>query len=332
MRKPFFVIVISVCLVLSLGLGLFGCKQAPKEKTFFAMNTLMTVSLYGDSALLDECGRLLASLDRTLSATDPTSEVYRLNHGGTSEDEHVKELLDKSFALARLTEGAFDPTVYPVVRAWGFTTGGYRVPAQDELTAALSKVGYERIAWKEGAVSLPQGMEIDFGGIAKGYAGDLVKRYLLDKGLTSGLLNLGGNVVAIGSKPDGTPYRIAVKDPQGEGYMCILPIVDKSVVTSGLYERYFEKDGVKYGHIVNPATGYPVDNGFLSVTVVGEDGAKCDALSTALFVMGPQKACEFAKSNALSVVMATEDCLYVSSDLSSSIAWKGEQNKRVVTL
>ena len=141
-----------------------------------------------------------------------------------------------------------------------------------------------------GAVTLPEGMEIDLGSVAKGYAGQLVAQMLRDNGVQSALLDLGGNVQTVGSKPDGSPWKIGIKDPRGEEVMMVLYIKDQAVVTSGGYERYFEQDGQTYWHIMDPFTGRPADNGLISVTIMGDEGVVCDGLSTALFVMGLEKA------------------------------------------
>lgn len=190
------------------------------------------------------------------------------------------------------TNGTLDISVYPIVRAWGFTTGSYKVPSEEELTSLLPLVDYTNVQYDEvtGEVILPAGMEIDLGSIAKGYAGQQAAELLREKGVTSALLNLGGNVQTIGSKPDGGAWQIAVKNPHNKEPMMVVSVRDKAVVTSGGYERYFEQDGKTYWHIMDPKTGRPADSGLLAVTVIGEDGAMCDGLSTSLFVMGLEKA------------------------------------------
>ena len=180
-------------------------------------------------------------------------------------------------------------TVYPLVRAWGFTTGEYRVPEEAELSALLENVGYTRVALDGNTLALPVGMELDLGAVAKGYAGDRIMDLFRSTGMIYSIVELGGNVQALGTKPDGSPWRVAVQAPEG-GYAGALEIVGKAVVTSGGYQRYFEQDGQIYCHIMDPATGRPVENGLASVTIVADRGIQADALSTALFVMGRERA------------------------------------------
>ena len=311
-----------------------SCTATAYDGSYFAMNTVMQLTVYGNRKVLAECGKLLSSLDLKLSATHPAGPVYALNERGTPvTDPTVLEVAREALRISALSDGAFDVTIYPVVSLWGFPSSDYHVPTQEELDQALSKVGYQHLLLTEDSLSLPEGCQIDLGAIGKGFAGDLLRQYLKDKGVKNALLNLGGNVVAMGSKPDGKPFRIAIKDPVGEGYVCVLSISDTNVVTSGLYERYFERDGVRYGHIIDPSTGRPVDNEWLSVTVVGESGIDCDAWSTALFVMGVDKACAKVRELGLEVVMVTGDTLYVSESLQSKIQYQGAYaSYRVVTL
>jgi thiamine biosynthesis lipoprotein len=216
--------------------------------------------------------------------------------------------------MCRETQGALDISIYPVVRAWGFTTGSYQVPSQDTLDTLLYNVDYRQIQVDGSQVTLAPGMEIDLGSVAKGYVGQQVAQQLRDAGVTSALLNLGGNVQTVGSKPDGSPWRVAVQDPVGSDYCGVLEVTDQAVVTSGGYERYFEENGQTYWHILDPSTGYPAHSGLISATVIGDDGLKCDALSTALFVMGLDRAVEYwrASGDFEFVLVAEDGSLYVS--------------------
>ena len=200
--------------------------------------------------------------------------------------------MEQALEICRRTDGALDLSIYPIVRAWGFTTGSYQVPDEETIQSLLPLVDYTQIQYDAaiGVVTLPEGMEIDLGSVAKGYAGQLVAQMLRNSGVESALLNLGGNVQTVGAKPDGSPWQIGIKDPQGEDAMMVLSVEDQAVVTSGGYERYFEQDGQTYWHIMDPSTGHPADSGLISVTIVGDEGVVCDGLSTALFVMGLEKA------------------------------------------
>ena len=299
--------------LLSAAFLLTGCSgapaQGPETATFFAMDTAMDFTVYGDAALLDEAETLIGSLEEQVSVTDEHSDIYAIDHTGSgSLSGNAAELMEQALELCRRTGGALDISVYPIVRAWGFTTGSYQVPDEETIQSLLPLVDYTQIQYDAatGVVTLPEGMEIDLGSVAKGYAGQLAAQMLREHGVQSALLNLGGNVQTVGTKPDGSPWQIGIKDPQGEDAMMVLSVEDQAVVTSGGYERYFEQDGQTYWHIMDPFTGRPADSGLLSVTIVGDEGVVCDGLSTALFVMGLEKAADlWAQSGDFEAVFVT---------------------------
>jgi thiamine biosynthesis lipoprotein len=285
--------------LLSAAFLLTGCSGAPAQEpesaTFFAMDTAMDFTVYGDAALLDEAETLIGSLEEQVSVTDEHSDIYAIDHTGSgSLSGNAAELMAQALELCRRTNGELDLSVYPIVRAWGFTTGSYQVPDEETIQSLLPLVDYTQIQYDAatGVVTLPEGMEIDLGSVAKGYAGQLAAQMLREHGVQSALLNLGGNVQTVGTKPGGFPWQIGIKDPQGEDAMMVLSVEDQAVVTSGGYERYFEQDGQTYWHIMDPSTGHPADSGLISVTIVGDEGVVCDGLSTALFVMGLEKAAD----------------------------------------
>ena len=299
--------------LLSAAFLLTGCSGAPAQEpetaTFFAMDTAMDFTVYGDAALLDEAETLIGSLEEQVSVTDEHSDIYAIDHTGSgSLSGNAAELMEQALELCRRTGGALDISVYPIVRAWGFTTGSYQVPDEETIQSLLPLVDYTQIQYDAatGVVTLPEGMEIDLGSVAKGYAGQLAAQMLREHGVQSALLNLGGNVQTVGAKPDGSPWQIGIKDPQGEDAMMVLSVEDQAVVTSGGYERYFEQDGQTYWHIMDPSTGHPADSGLLSVTIVGKQGIICDGLSTSLFVMGLEKAADlWAQSCDFEAVFVT---------------------------
>ena len=292
--------VFALCMALLL---LAGCAPAPAqaqptaERTFFAMDTVMNLRIYGggDETALDEAQARVKEMEGLWSVTDPDSEIYALNHTGSlmRMSAETGDLLETALGMCERTNGALDITTYPVLRAWGFTTGGYRVPSGEEIAELLPLVDYTQVRQSMGDAYLPEGMEIDLGSVAKGYTGDALAALLKQDGVTSALLDLGGNIQTIGAKPDGSPWRVAIRDPEGEGNLGVVEVIGQAVVTSGGYERYFEEDDVRYWHILDPKTGAPARSGLSSVTVVGETGTVCDALSTALFVMGPGDALDF---------------------------------------
>lgn len=272
-----------------------GRNAGPVERTLFAMDTFVMLTAYGEAAddALTACASELQRLEGLFSATQETSDIARLNASdGTAVavDDDTAALLQQAIALSAQTGGAFDPTVYPLMHLWGFGEDP-SVPDAHEIESMLTLVGAGRITLADGCASLPTGMGVDLGGIAKGYAADKLSHLLADAGVESALLSLGGNVSAVGCKPDGSSWRIAVRDPADEtAIVGVVEASDLAVVTSGGYQRYFEQDGVRYHHILDPDTGYPADSGLASSTVIASSGTKADALSTALFVMGPEDA------------------------------------------
>ena len=307
MKKHFISAMLSALLFLT------GCSAEsspePVQGTFFAMDTVMDFTIYGESGLIDQSESLITSLESLVSVTDADSELYAINQTGSGMlTEEASSLMEQALEICRRTDGALDLSIYPIVRAWGFTTGSYQVPDEAEIQALLPLVDYRKIQYDAatGTVTLPEGMEIDLGSVAKGYAGQLAAQMLREHGVQSALLNLGGNVQTVGTKPDGSPWQIGIKDPQGEDAMMVLSVEDQAVVTSGGYERYFEQDGQTYWHIMDPSTGHPADSGLISVTIVGDEGVVCDGLSTALFVMGLEKAADlWAQSCDFEAVFVT---------------------------
>lgn len=315
--------------LLSAAFLLTGCSGAPAQEpesaTFFAMDTAMDFTVYGDAALLDEAETLIGSLEEQVSVTDEHSDIYAIDHTGSgSLSGNAAELMAQALELCRRTGGALDISVYPIVQAWGFTTGSYQVPDEETIQSLLPLVDYTQIQYDAatGVVTLPEGMEIDLGSVAKGYAGQSAAQMLREHGVQSALLNLGGNVQTVGTKPDGSPWQIGIKDPQGEDAMMVLSVEDQAVVTSGGYERYFEQDGQTYWHIMDPSTGHPADSGLLSVTIVGKQGIICDGLSTSLFVMGLEKAADlWAQSCDFEAVFVTASGeVYITEGLQDRFA------------
>ena len=287
---------LALCLLLS------GCggKQAaePVRRTVFAMDTVMNLTAYGGrgEAALDEAERELHRLDALLARGLETSAVYQLNSRGAADDETVAFLLGELLEVSEATEGAFDPTVAPVLELWGFGSGAgeHRVPSEEELAAALAELGAENIQIDGAHTALAKGA-VDLGGAAKGYAGRRVTEIMSAAGVESAVIDLGGDVALLGGRPDGDPWRVAVKDPAEESrFLGVLEAKDCFVVTSGVYERFFEENGAVYHHIIDPATGCPAHSDLVSATVIAPNtdarqGVWADALATAACVMGSEK-------------------------------------------
>ena len=308
-----FCALLSLLLILPL---LTGCQSTKRmERSFFAMDTYMTLTVYArDESILRSAEEKVREIEDRLSVTKEGSEISALNRDGHAEvSRETGTLLSETLEFSKMTEGALDPSIYPIVRLWGFTTGEHRVPSDGEISETLPYVDWTKIRLEKNesggeTVSVPEGAMLDLGAVTKGYAGSVLRDQLLRAGVESAILDLGGNIQTVGTKPDGTLWRVAVKDPGADGYLGVLQIGELAVVTSGAYERFFEQDGVRYGHIMDPETGRPAETDLVSVTVVHSDGVLCDALSTALFVMGVEKSTEFWKSRSdFDLLLVTKD-------------------------
>lgn len=291
-------------------------KEIPtEEREIFAMDTYMTMTASGKKAkeALDAAEAEIKRLDELLSVGSPDSEVSVVNENGTEIlSKDTAYLLERSLELYKSTEGAFDITVYPLMEEWGFTTGIYQVPKKSRIEELRKKTDASLIEYDKAKelLSLPEGVKIDFGGIAKGYASSRVMEIFEEYDIVSGMVSLGGNVHLYKKKTDGSLFKVAVEDPKGTSdYIGILEAEDKAVITSGGYERYFEQDGEKWHHILDPKTGYPADTGITSVTIISSDGTLADGLSTALFVMGKDRALEYWRENKedFDVILVEED-------------------------
>ncbi len=280
-------------------------EETSAELSMFAMDTYMTLTAYGGMAqeAVNAAAEEIERLDALLSTGDPDSEVSRVNtDGGGVLSEDSAYLMQRSLELYDMTDGVFDVAIYPVMKLWGFADGDFAVPSDDDLDEALALTDMSLVEYDKDSRVLSfaeDGVEIDFGGIAKGYTAERVRDIFAEYGVTSGLINLGGDVWTYGTKTDGSLWRVGILDPDDEAaYLGIVSVAGISVVTSGDYERYFEEDGVRYHHIIDPETGYPADNGLRSVTVICDDGTLADGLSTSVFIMGVDKASKFWRSNS----------------------------------
>jgi thiamine biosynthesis lipoprotein len=264
--------------------------------------------------------KTIEEMENRLSVNIYESEISSLNRlKNASLSPDTLQIIKDSLEIASLSEGRFDPSIGALVSLWGIGTDSQRVPSPQEITQALASVDYTAIDLNENKISLPMDMMIDLGGIAKGRAADLVKNELKSNGVTSAIINLGGNVQLIGGKPDGSSWRIGIQNPEdlrGQ-YIGILETKDSAVVTSGIYERYFIQDGVHYHHILDTETGYPVDNGIQSLTVIAKNSLLADGLSTALFSLGREKAMDYAENHPDIDIIVIDDQnrVYLSSHI-----------------
>lgn len=317
-------------LLAALALLFTGCAAtvAPQEqekyqRQVYAMDTVMILTAYGPQgeAALDAAEARIYELEADLDPELADSSVYRINeHAGewVSVSADCLSLAQTANEVAAQSGGALAVQLYELTKLWGFTGGNYRVPAPTELDAALAAlVGFEfEVDEAACALRIPAGTSIGFGAVAKGYTADAALDAMAEAGCKTAILSLGGNVQTLGRKPDGSDWNVAIMDPDDNGaYAAMLAVGEKAVVTSGDYQRYFEQDGVRYSHILDPETGAPVDNGLRSVTVVCDDGARADALSTAMFVLGEEAALDNWRTNGdFELVLITADGRVVVTD------------------
>ena len=304
-------------------------KSEASESEIFALDTAITLKVYGSkrAQVLKKLEDKINELDEVLSTGKETSEVSRLNRSGVAVlSPTVANLIKRSLGIYKKTDGLFDITIYPLMELWGFPTKNYRVPSEKEIEEKLKLVGSDKINFNEETREISfknKGMEIDFGGIGKGYITDELVKILTDEKVESAIINLGGNVFGFRKKPDGSLWNIAIRDPnEPDKYLAAIRLEDSAVITSGGYERYFEENGIIYHHILDPRTGKPSDSGLKSVSIISKDGTLADALSTSLFIMGEEKAIGYWKKNGSDfdiLLMTKDNRLLVSAGIKDKI-------------
>lgn len=347
--KKIFVLFLSFLLTV-ITLAACSPKQDEKmyEETEMKMDTVMTIKAYGDGAeqAVKDAFKRIDEIEQLTSITVDTSDVNKINAAAGREyipvHTEVFEIIKKSLEYSRLSDGSFDITVGPIVKLWNFGTSEARIPSPDEIKSKLPLVGYEKVKMNEADNSVmleKEGMSIDLGGIAKGYAADEAADILNEQGIKRAIINLGGsNVVVIGSKTEKDPWSIGIQHPrkeQGAGFLAVVKDTDKAIATSGDYERYFISDGKRYHHILDPKTGYPADTGIISDSIILDsktiknssmDG---DALSTAVFVLGPEKGLKLIEDTEVveGIIATSDEKLIMSSNIKDKIFSISEEFK-----
>jgi len=324
-KKTIFLTILAVSLIFLTACGNNGEDIPQAEDNVFLMDTLVQMRAHGENAevAVEESMERIREIENLMSKTIETSDIYQLNNNPETEieiDKESKRVLEKALEYAELTAGDFDPTIGALVELWGVGTENAAVPEESEIKDALANTGYEHLRLNDNSAELTKaGVKIDLGGIAKGYAAEEVKKVVQEYEIDHAFVNLGGNVLVIGNKVDGSPWKIGIQDPrEGRGnVMAIVDAVDKTIVTSGNYERYFEEDGKLYHHILDPKTGYPAENNLLSVSIISENSFDADALSTAIYVMGLERGMKFIENlEDVDVMFITEELeVYLSSGL-----------------
>lgn len=323
MKKHFFSVAFVFLCLLAVFTVLYAGEQTESEATSvsgFKLNTSVKITVYDevDETVLNEALALCDQYEKIFSRTREDSELYQLNHGTLPREDgwyilsdECAELIELGLSYSALSGGAFDITVEPVSSLWDFTSGEAVVPDAQELSDAQKLVDYQSVELKGNRIRFArEGMGIELGAIAKGYIADRIKEYLVNEGVRHALIDLGGNVLCIGGKTDDAAFRIGIQRPFADRNEIIaaVQVADRSVVSSGVYERYFESDGVWYHHILDPRTGYPYDNGLVSVTILSDLSVDGDALSTTCFALGLEKGMELIDSmDHVQAVFITED-------------------------
>jgi len=298
------------------------------ELETFCMGTVISQRIYGEKSEIAaiKVEEEMKRLESLMSFFLESSEISRLNRAAGKQAVELGceslYVLNRAKYFSEICKGTFDITIGPVAKLWGIFTDHAKVPSEEEINEALSLTGYTDITIDNGlgTVKLEKaGESVDLGAIAKGYTADRAIEIYKQQGIESAFINLGGNVMVLGNKPDGSPWKIGIQNPLHERGQClgVVNAVDKTIVTSGDYVRYFEKDNIKYHHILDPRTGYPADSGLMSTTIVSEKSIGADALSTAIFILGLQEGMELINSiKDMEAIFVTKDKkIYVTEGL-----------------
>ena len=321
-----------ICLFAALFL-LGGCAKSSADDQsshVFVMGTVFEVRAIGSDLqpVLTEAEQALYQTDALISWRQEDSLAAAFNQSHQQDMSQISDLLETAFLICEESGGAFDPTVLPLSRVWDFDRmsdpdfdiSEMSVPEDVKIQEALGKVGFDKLSYDTSTHVLSASDEdaaIELGAIGKGYAADRAIAVLKAAGVTGGMINAGSTISVIGHKADGGSFRVAVRDPRGEqsDYIGLLTLTDTSIGTSGDYERYFEQDGIRYHHILDPKTGYPADSGLMQVTVICESSTMADALSTACFVLGLDDGMALAKRHgAMALMVDTDRQVWVSSN------------------
>lgn len=291
--------------------------SSPREvsRSDFVLGTACTIRLVGGGGegLLDAVFAKLRQIEDELTVNKSGSRIDALNAAAGESPVTVGTdalaIIERDLDLSAWSDGAFDPSVGPLVKLWGIGTDHARLPDPKEIAAAKSLVDWKDIVLdpQAGTVFLKRkGMALDLGSTSKGYAADEVAKLIRKAGVKSAIIDLGGNILAVGARPDGKPWRIGLQDPFSTdrgAYLGIASLTNKTMVTSGVYERFFIKDGKRYHHILDTSTGYPVDNGLMSVTIVTDKSFDADGFTTTIFAIGRVKGMALAKAKGVDVIV-----------------------------
>ncbi|SHI73534.1 FAD:protein FMN transferase [Lutispora thermophila] len=330
---------IILLLILSIFCSLsIGCipkenqSNTPLTKSNYLLGTQVSITLYDsqNERIIDEAFKRISEIESKMSINNENpSEITKLNEASGTQDVKLSEdtfyVLEKGRYYSKLSDGKFDITIGPLVKLWNIGTSNAAIPDNNLLVEKLKLVDYNKLSLNKDNLTAKlelSGMIVDLGGIAKGYAADEVATILKKHGVNHAIINLGGNILALGANVNKQPWKIGIQDPfyPRNDYMGIVEVIDKAVVTSGIYERYFEVDGKRYHHILDPKTGYPADNGLAGVSIITDKSIDADGLSTSIFLLGVDKGLELIESldNTEAIFITTDKKVYLSSGLKSN--------------
>ncbi len=340
MKQSLKIIIIYINSILSVFL-LSGCgnkQNTPVTDTGFYFDTAVTITLYGENnkKYIEQSFEICEYYENLLSRTIAASDISRINSNSKSGiptvvTEDTFNLVQKSIEYSKLSHGKFDITIGALSTLWAFNTEQPKIPNSSDITSYLSTIDYNTISFdidnKTIMLTNPDTI-IDVGGIAKGFIADKIKDYLISKGIKHGIINLGGNILLIRNKPEGTPYNIGIQKPfGGKGdVIATLQTTDKSIVTSGVYERYFYENDTLYHHILDPATGYPVQNNLLGVTIISDLSIDGDALSTTCFILGIEEGLKLIES------LEDVEAVFINSDYELTLSSGLDITNNIITL
>lgn len=340
MRKAT-ILALSLLIMVSSLFGCTGKKNDKHVRELFALDTYITFTVYGDESVaneaLDEAVQKLKEIENNMSISIEDNDIGQINTNAGIKPVRVHDdtfyVIKKGLYYGELTDGIFDITIYPLVELWDIKSENPRVPEKDEIMDKLALVDYKKVRLDENEKTVfleEKGMKIDLGGIAKGYAADKTAEILKKHGIKHAIINLGGNIMVIGSKPDNTKWRIGIRDPRGNENetIAVVEAMDKTVVSSGDYERYmvkiYEETGKRYHHIFDPRTGYPAESGLMGTAIVGKSSIDADALSTCLFILGATDGLELIKSipDTDGIAISYDKKVYITEGLKGVFSMK----------
>lgn len=317
-------------------------EKQPLSKTDIFMGTACTVKIFDnpEEKYIEEAFEKIKEIEDKMSINKEDSELIQVNNSSGKNPVKVSDesyyVIKKGKEFSALSEGKFDITIGPLVKLWGIGTENARIPSNNEIEEKKSLIDYNNIELDEDNKKVylkKEGMVIDLGGIAKGYTADVIKDQLIKNGVNKAIINMGGNILTIGNKMNGEPWNIGIQDPfnpRGE-YLGIISVTDKSVVTSGIYERFLEYEGKRYHHILNPFTGYPWESDLAGISIISEKSIDGDALSTTVFSMGVEKGLEFIEQleNIEAIFVTKNNKVFLSSGISENFKLSNEKYKIV---